>query len=300
MKVLQASRNLLVLLGSIGSLSIAGLCLFSNSVNAQIIKDRLQQNIPIRVNDSGTVPDTPVIKRLQVQRDPRFRERTPLKTAPSQVQRDPRFRERTPLKTAPSQVQRDLRFRERTPLKTDPDTIVVKSFAKLCEEKYLSTSERKTIDVLLKQAGTKDCKKADTNLRNWDILGLSNEQITNLSPLITLKKNLANLILEDNPLRDISPLAELTNLYSLYLSGNQIRNVKPLASLSNNLSYLDLRDNQISDVSPLASLTKLTYLDLRGNRISDIQALASLKKLKDLFLDGNQICPLEPKSRCHF
>jgi hypothetical protein len=60
MKVLQASHNLLVLLGSIGSLSIAGSCLLANSVNAQISEEKLQRSIPARIVVPATVQTTPV------------------------------------------------------------------------------------------------------------------------------------------------------------------------------------------------------------------------------------------------
>jgi hypothetical protein len=54
MKTLHSCLKLLVLLSSICSLSIAE----SNSANAQIIKDRLQQNLPVRVNDSRIVQNS--------------------------------------------------------------------------------------------------------------------------------------------------------------------------------------------------------------------------------------------------
>jgi hypothetical protein len=79
MKAFHTTLNLLFLLGSIGSLSIAGSCLFSNSVNAQIIRDRLQQRIPARINETGAVQSSPVLERPRIPTDPRLRERIPSK-----------------------------------------------------------------------------------------------------------------------------------------------------------------------------------------------------------------------------
>jgi internalin A len=75
-----------------------------------------------------------------------------------------------------------------------------KSFAGWCQQKEsVPADTRQTIDVLLKKAGTKDCQKADTKLRNLTSLNLDNNQII-----------------------DVKPLAGLTNLTDLWLERNQI------------------------------------------------------------------------------
>ena len=56
-------------------------------------------------------------------------------------------------------------------------------------------------------------------------------------------------------------MASLTALTTLVLDQNQIQDVTPLASLTA-LTELDLQVNQIQDVTPLASLTALTELQL--------------------------------------
>jgi Leucine-rich repeat (LRR) protein len=99
-------------------------------------------------------------------------------------------------------------------------------------------------DILLEKAGTKDCQKADRQL-----------------------KTLTNLDLKGSQISDVKPLAGLTKLNTFSLSGNQISDVKPLAGLAN-LTEIWLDGNQITDIKPLAGLTKLVYLGLLDNPIS--------------------------------
>ena len=76
-----------------------------------------------------------------------------------------------------------------------------------------------------------------------------------------------------NQIADLTPLASLKNLTSLYLGRNQIADLTPLASLKN-LTDLSLWQNQIADLTPLASLENLTSLHLSGNQIADLTPLA--------------------------
>ncbi len=150
---------------------------------------------------------------------------------------------------------------------------VSKSFTQWCNEKESLPAETKlTIDLLLKEVDTQDCKLGDSKLSNLSSLDLYHDKITN-----------------------IEPLASLTNLTSLDLIGNQISDIKPLAGLIN-LTYLALAKNKISDVKPLAGLVKLTYLSLHGNQITDTKSLAGLSNLSNLTLSDNKIaqqkCPV--------
>ena len=83
------------------------------------------------------------------------------------------------------------------------------------------------------------------------------------------------LILEENEIRDISPLSGLTNLAFLDLSHNQISDIRPLAGLTG-LGGLKLANNQIVDISPLAGLVNLNLLNIANNRITDFSPLAGL------------------------
>jgi Leucine-rich repeat (LRR) protein len=74
--------------------------------------------------------------------------------------------------------------------------------------------------------------------------------------------------------RDLSPLAGLTNLTQVSLSYNQISDLTPLANLTN-LSVLTLGNNQIVVLTPLMNLINLSYLSLQYNQIVDLSALVS-------------------------
>ena len=77
---------------------------------------------------------------------------------------------------------------------------------------------------------------------------------------------LHTLHLHDNAIRDVSPLASLTNLQRLWLYNNQIADVRPLASLTN-LGRLWMEDNNVEDLSPLVGLP-LTWLQVENNPLS--------------------------------
>ncbi|MEW6496057.1 MAG: leucine-rich repeat domain-containing protein [Cyanobacteriota bacterium] len=182
------------------------------------------------------------------------------------------------------------------------------SFIQWCLQRVsLSAGARNTVEVLLAEAGTRDCTLAAKKLLSRTELNLSDEQIadvrplagltnleqldlsfntiTDVTPLATLT-NLKQLFLDHNPIADVSPLAKLTNLKELFLDHNQIADVSPLSGLTN-LKELDINNNQITDVSPLATLTNLERLDLRFNTIRNISSVAKLTNLKELFLDLN-------------
>ena len=120
-----------------------------------------------------------------------------------------------------------------------------KSFAQWCRQKKSApAATRHTIDVLLKEAGTKNCQRADAKLRSLTELQLISNQIVDVQPLARLS-NLTSLWLNDNKIVDVQPLAGLSKLTQLLLSRNKIDNVKPLTGLPN-LNELVLERNQIA------------------------------------------------------
>jgi internalin A len=156
-----------------------------------------------------------------------------------------------------------------------------KSFAAWCQNKLSMPIEAKrTINLLLEEAGTNNCQMANSKL-----------------------KRLTYLILIGKQISDLRPLASLTNLKTLYLGDNKISNVRPLASLTN-LKGLILEHNQISDVKSLANLTSLTSLIISNNQINDIKSLDNLTKLNYIDIRSNQItkkiCPVKPELICQF
>lgn len=130
---------------------------------------------------------------------------------------------------------------------------------------------------------------------NLELLVLSNNQITSLTPFASLT-SLESLWLSNNQIIDLTPLAGLTNLTTLQLGNNQITDLTPLAGLTN-LENLGLFGNQISNLRPLSRLTSLHTLDLHINQISDLSGLENLTNLENLGLYTNQISNLAPLAR---
>ena len=154
---------------------------------------------------------------------------------------------------------------------------------------------------------------------NLERLYLSNNQISDLTPLATLTK-LTNLGLGWNQVRDLTPLTNLTNLRDLYLPNNQISDLTPLANANlTNLITLNLGNNQVSNLTPLAdstdvamlmdldpesqeardlttleTLAPLTDSDPVYNQVHDLTPLAHLTGLRRLFLYGNQVSDIAP------
>ena len=122
-------------------------------------------------------------------------------------------------------------------------------------------------------------------LRDLDAGG--NREILNLTGL-EYATNIVSLNLYDNPIEDISPLANMTKMTGFNLWGCRVVDLSPLRNWMN-LSWIVLGSNQISNLSPLSELTNLTYLNLSLNQISDINPLANLVNLQELLIDQNSV-----------
>ena len=98
---------------------------------------------------------------------------------------------------------------------------------------------------------------------------------------------------------DLTGLEFATNLQSLDLgygegeTSHAVKDLSPLAGLTQ-LTWLHLPGKSISDISAVAGLTNLTWLNLWGNPISDISPVAGLTNLIDLYLGNNNISDLSP------
>ena len=150
---------------------------------------------------------------------------------------------------------------------------------------YLDSSNRGTTNLTgLEHA---------TNLRD---LRIAQNPIEDLSPIANLTQ-LEELHFWHDPPRstnlDLSPLAKLTKLRVVALSGNGITDINPLADLQR-LTHLYLEQNNIDDVSPLADLQRLTHLYVQRNNIDDISPLADLQHLIQLNVERNNIDDISP------
>lgn len=139
-------------------------------------------------------------------------------------------------------------------------------------------------------------------------IDLSYNQITDISPLLKLKKNLSQLILNGNTIKNLDILQQIDiidllcedchlsnldfinnmDLKMFFVGKNQISDISPLKNQVH-IDYLRLNANNISDISALANLKNVETLDLSVNQIEDISVIKNLRKLQYLYLDANQI-----------
>ena len=109
--------------------------------------------------------------------------------------------------------------------------------------------------------------------------------------------NITELDISQNPITDLRPLSNLTQLIGLHFwhfpASPTDLDLRPLASLIN-LEVLSLEGNGISDITPLANLKKLRSLDLVNNRIKNFSPLAGLANLRVLRITKNWARDLSP------
>ena len=107
-------------------------------------------------------------------------------------------------------------------------------------------------------------------------------------------KHLTWFSFAENDVSDLSPLAELTQLQTLYgWLNKQLVDISALANLRQ-LQVLNLGVCNIQDISALANMRQLSELTLYYNEISDIRALRNLTELTDLRLNSNRITDTQP------
>ena len=101
---------------------------------------------------------------------------------------------------------------------------------------------------------------------------------------------LKTLDLGHQAIEDISVIgAYLQDLRILILADNKIKDISPIANLKH-LHYLELFMNDITDSTPLASCTELVDLNISFNyRFSDISGILNLPKLERLWLISDRI-----------
>ena len=106
-----------------------------------------------------------------------------------------------------------------------------------------------------------------TYLKNIEVLDLSTNLFSDLSPLQYMKKTLRSLNLTNNQyLSDCSILEEFPNLEVLELSFDSIKDFSFLKKLKN-LKDLRLIQSGLSDLRILKGLNKLENLDISENRV---------------------------------
>ena len=151
---------------------------------------------------------------------------------------------------------------------------------------------------------------AVANLHNLEVLFIGGNDIADCTPLSGLVR-LTHLSFAWNPcalpvlsglvslrilqighssLKDIAPLAHLSNLNSLniYAGSDELTDITSLSDLTD-LGHLVLNSTGVSDLSPISMLKDVITLNLSDNRISDVSPLLDLAKLKQLDLTENPL-----------
>jgi len=118
------------------------------------------------------------------------------------------------------------------------------------------------------------------------VLTIVNSNIKDLSGLEYFD-HLNVLIIPGNAVSDLSPLKNL-HIAQLDLQNNQIKDISPLAQVPG-LFILSLNNNQVSDISPLSSLPYLQNVELDGNAITDLSPLLNLPSLQILSIRDNPL-----------
>ena len=98
--------------------------------------------------------------------------------------------------------------------------------------------------------------------------------------------NLTTLIVDDNEISSIAPLASMTSLEYLDISGQNIEDLSAISGLTN-LVELDVSDNPLSSVDAVSGMTKLKKLEIADTSVSSLAQLASLVNLE--YLDAENI-----------
>ena len=166
------------------------------------------------------------------------------------------------------------------------------------KEKYHLTEDDFSIDeeghvstINLSKREIKAIPFAVKNFPNLQILDLNDNQIKIIEGLDQLT-NLNTLYLGRNEIAKIERLEKLKTLNTLILSRNEIKKIEGLDQLEN-LNTLFLDKNQISKIEGLDNLKDLEMLFLTWNKIEKIEGLEKLTKLNTLYLTRNQITELE-------
>ncbi len=110
-------------------------------------------------------------------------------------------------------------------------------------------------------------------------------------------KNLINLNLSNNAIRNITPLTDLLKLQEVNLSHNALNDLTALSKL-NAITALDVSHNNLTTLSPITAIGGLKSLIAANNTITDLTDFQKLTALTDLDLSNNTIGAITSLSAC--
>lgn len=133
-------------------------------------------------------------------------------------------------------------------------------------------------------------------IQNEILIRAGSNQISTII-LLSEGDELRELFIENNGLTEIESLVNFENLKLVSLSNNPIKDLSPLSEITS-LEELYLRNtNSKYQLGKLSSLSNLKTLDLSYNNLGKFNyyKMQSLKKLKNLYLDGNNLTSIDYK-----
>lgn len=125
---------------------------------------------------------------------------------------------------------------------------------------------------------------------NLTMLDLNNNTIRNLSVLSDMT-TLAEINLEHNALTDLSALKGLENLSKLNVSYNSLTSLAPLSSCIR-LRHVEADHNQLPGINGMEKLSLLEHLSVDYNALTDVSLLAGNTELTNLSIASNDITDL--------
>ena len=182
--------------------------------------------------------------------------------------------------------------RERLPLFTDLKYLDMSDCGATNEEMAQLRDEFPDTKIVWKlYLGTRWSLKTDAVAFSVLIYDYSHKRMTSADiEVLKYCTDLQALDIGHQAVTDISVIGEyLTELRILILADNAISDLSPLANLKH-LHYLEFFVNQISDLSPLAELHEMVDLNISYNyRINDITPLLNMPLIEKLWLESTSV-----------
>jgi len=122
-------------------------------------------------------------------------------------------------------------------------------------------------------------------IRDLSERGITDEQLADMVANGQIPSNVHSLLLSKNPISDLSPIAELTDLRVLYLDFCPLIDLSPLSGLTDLISLstgIFDGEGMVTDITPLTGLTNMTYLNIHGHLVSDLAPLRGMTNLDNL------------------
>jgi len=158
-------------------------------------------------------------------------------------------------------------------------------------EVYFPDSNLKT--AIISELGLSGDTVYNTAFCQLTSLDLRNKGISSLSG-IEYAWALNLLLLDGNPLTDISSLATLAGMGFLSLGNTGIYDLSPLSGLTN-MEFLYLNNNNLTDLSGLSAMKSLNTIDVSYNpALSDLSLLSGLHSLQSIFVQYDNIGSIKP------